>query len=253
MRYPKEKDGENKKQRTGNDVGFYSLFLLFLLIVLFSPCKVHAQDQMITGEDSIRRVSFLTPSEKQRTVDSVVVAEALKQLDTVKSFHPNPAKAAIYSAIFPGLGQIYNRKYWKLPLVYGSFLGCTYAITWNNTQYNGYKRAYVDFIDGDANTNSWLDYRPYTFSANEKEWPAEDRNWFSNNLKAKKDYFRRYRDMSYFIAVGVYAICIIDAYVDAQLFDFDISPDLSMRIDPVIYERTNISSRTMGLQCSFTF
>jgi len=170
-----------------------------------------------------------------------------------KAFVPNPKKAILYSAIFPGLGQIYNRKYWKLPIVYGGFLGCVYAITWNNTQYTGYKSAYSDFLNPNPDANSWLAYKYYGYSDDPAEWTTQQRDAFTTALKNKKDYFRRYRDLSYIIAVGLYAICMIDAYVDAQLFEFDISEDLSFRLNPMIFEKTTNNSRSFGLQCSFTF
>jgi len=201
--------------------------------------------------------------------DSVSVAEkfALKT-DTVRidslakgkiqpekeKFKPSSKKAMIYGAIFPGLGQIYNRKYWKLPLVYGSFIGCVYAITWNGNQYNGYRKAYLDFIDNDPNTNSWDAYRYGSYLRQDPaDWSAGMQSAFSTNLKNARDYYRRYRDMSYIITVGVYAIWIIDAYVDAQLFDFDISPDLSMHIEPVLFDRTAVNTRSIGMQFSFAF
>jgi hypothetical protein len=169
------------------------------------------------------------------------------------AFKPNSTRAILYSAIVPGLGQIYNRKYWKLPLVYGSFIGCAYAINWNNTQYTGYKEAFIEFGDTDETTNSWKAYVPRSYPENLNEWTGEQKNRFSSTLKAKKDYYRDYRDKSIIITIGVYAIWIIDAYVDAQLFDFDVSTDLSMRVAPVLFEKTAISSRSMGLQLSFTF
>jgi hypothetical protein len=231
----------------------YTGFILILLF--FAPClkaqesvsfdkdTTHVSDDFAVFPDSLFAGSFETMSKKD-SVGTTRKEEALKR---------NPNRAVIYSAVFPGLGQIYNRKYWKLPLVYGSFIGCMYAITWNGTQHNGYKKAYIDFNDNNDETNSWADYRPYTLPESFADWSQEQKTWFSGALKSKKDYYRRYRDMSYIISVGVYAIWIIDAFVDAQLFDFDISPDLGMRIDPVIYERTNVSSRSIGLQCSLTF
>jgi hypothetical protein len=214
---------------------------------------VRAQEQKFMEEDSVQISTNLLVVEDSLTIDSVGLAKDLALSVPEKVFKPDPTKAIIYSAIFPGLGQIYNRRYWKLPLVYGSFIGCAYAITWNGAQYNGYKNAYIDFIDDNPDTKSWESYRPFSLPQNLDEWQTGDKTWFTNVLKSKKDYYRRYRDLSYIISVGVYAIWIIDAYVDAQLFDFDISPDLSMRVDPVIYERTNNSARSFGLQCSFTF
>lgn len=166
------------------------------------------------------------------------------------AFKPNPAKAVIYSAIFPGLGQIYNRKYWKLPLVYGAFMGCAYAISWNNRNYSDYSQAYMDIMSEDPETNnSWINFLPANA---DPEQYIEDTN-FKESLKSRKDYFRRYRDLSIIITVGVYFITMIDAYVDAQLFDFDISPDLSLRVEPVMTQPTSYSSRTYGLNCSIKF
>ena len=190
-----------------------------------------------------------------------VMKEQLSQISQSpiisKEFKPSPTKAVIYSAIFPGMGQIYNRKYWKLPIVYGGFLGCMYAITWNGNQYSGYKNAYNDFTDSNPNTNSWADYLPYNLrnlDADPAKWPASDKSWFDNALKRKKDFYRRNRDLSYIATIGAYAICMIDAYVDAQLFDFEISQDLSFRFEPVIIpQATTTSSQTFGLQCSLTF
>ncbi len=76
---------------------------------------------------------------------------------------------------------------------------------------------------------------------------------FQDRLKRQKDYYRRYRDLSIIITVGVYALSIIDAYVDAQLFDFDISPDLSLRLEPVVSPETSVTPRTYGLNCSLKF
>jgi len=188
--------------------------------------------------------------------------------DIERKFMPDPNKAVIYAAIFPGLGQIYNRKYWKLPLVYGSAIGCVYAITWNKAQYSGYKRAYGDFMyainyketeTGGFNPerNSWKDYvrvigESSTDLGDSNVWTAEKKSYFSQVLKQQRDRYRRYQDLSYIVSVGVYAIWIIDAYVDAQLFDFDIGDDLSMRVQPVI-ERNSMSKNTVGLQFSFNF
>lgn len=168
-------------------------------------------------------------------------------------FKPNATRAILYSAIVPGLGQIYNRKYWKLPLVYGSFIGCAYAINWNNSQYTDYKEAFTGFEDADETTDLWKSYVPRSYPKNPDEWTIEQRNRFSSALKSKKDYYRNYRDMSILITVAVYAVWIIDAYVDVQLFDFDVSPDLSMRVAPAVFEKTVATSRSMGVRLGFTF
>ena len=226
------------------------IVLTAILFCIYPVCSF-AQTDDLSEKDSIS-VSKNFPLQTDTVrVDSLLNG---KMPLTHEKFKPSSTKSALYAAIFPGLGQIYNRKYWKLPLVYGSFIGCIYAITWNGNQYNGYRKAYLDFIDNDPNTNSWDDYRYGNYLRQDYDsWSDAMKSNFSDALKSAKDYYRRYRDMSYIITVGVYAIWIVDAYVDAQLFDFDITPDLSMHIAPVMFDRTAFNSRSIGMQLSLAF
>ena len=168
-----------------------------------------------------------------------------------KQFVPNPQRALWLSLVFPGAGQIYNRKYWKLPFVYGGFLGCAYALMWNQMMYRDYSQAYLDIMDDDPNTHSYLDMLPprYDISGREEQ--------FKNVFKRKKDFYRRYRDLSAFCFVGVYLLSVIDAYVDAHLSEFDITPDLSMRIAPAVMPTQGTGSvkshNAYGLGCSLHF
>jgi len=224
---------------------------LIVILFYFFPVGCIAQAVDSSGKDSVsisEKFSIRTDTIRNDTL-------VKGKIPLVKEkFKPNSKKATIYAAIFPGLGQIYNRKYWKLPLVYGGFMGCLYAITWNGNQYNGFRRAYLDFIDGDPNTNSWDDYRYGSYlRMDPSTWTADMKSSFATTLKSARDYYRRYRDMSYIITIGVYLITIIDAYVDAQLFDFDISPDLGMHVEPVLFDRTPNSARSFGMQLSFAF
>ena len=165
-------------------------------------------------------------------------------------FKPSPRKAVIYSAIFPGLGQVYNRQYWKLPILYSGFVGFTYAITWNNGYYKDYLGGYQDIMDSNPDTNRWHNMLPYGMDVE-----SVDAQWFADVLKQRKDYYRYYRDLSIIGTVALYLLAIVDAYVDSQLYDFDMSPDLSMRISPAILkeERTNYNGNSYGLQWSFSF
>jgi hypothetical protein len=217
-----------------------------------------AQDDRFIEDDSIAVSDGVFTFSDSLVLDSTLTMQGVNIVaPPLKEFKPNPTKAVIYSAVFPGLGQIYNRKYWKLPLVYGGFIGCIYACSWNGSTYTGYKSAFQDFMDSDPNTKSWEAYVNSSIQklgTDPSKWPESDRNWFGNTfLKNRKDYYRRYRDMSYIFTVAFYAICMIDAYVDAQLFDFDISPDLSLKVEPFIIPQTTIQSRSFGLQCSIAF
>ena len=141
-----------------------------------------------------------------------------------EQFVPDPIRATWVALVFPGGGQIYNRKYWKLPIVYGGFLGCTYALTWNNMMLHDYQQAYLDIMDTDPNTKSYEKMLPIGYDITGRE------ERFKNIFKNKKNHFRKYRDMSIFAFAGVYLISIIDAYVDAELSSFDISTDLHRRV-----------------------
>ena len=149
-----------------------------------------------------------------------------------KKFTPNPQRALWLALVCPGAGQIYNRKYWKLPILYGGLLGCTYAFLWNQQMYKDYSQAYLDIMDNDPNTKSYLDLLPPNYDITGKE------DQFKKIFKNKKDFYRRYRDLSIFSFIGVYLLSVVDAYVDAQLSVFDISKDLSLRIVPAVRRNT---------------
>ena len=168
-----------------------------------------------------------------------------------KNFVPDPKRALWLSLVFPGAGQIYNRKYWKLPFIYGGFLGCTYALMWNQQMYRDYSQAYLDIMDDNPNTKSYMDMLPPRYDITGRE------EQFKSIFKRKKNTYRRYRDLSAFCFVGVYLLSVIDAYVDAQLSVFDISPDLSLRLEPAVISSGTTtperSSASYGLGCSLKF
>ncbi len=233
--------------------------ILLLAWLLCLSVTGKAQEVVKEAADTIRheqREARKKISAENTEVSVVILDDSIRMPKNgqVTAFKPDPTKATLY-ALIPGLGQIYNRKYWKLPLVYGGFMGFYYAISWNNRNYQDYKQAYFDVVtENTAPDASWRDFvRTPGMSKEEQDSYMKGNTSFENELKSKKDYFRRYRDLSIILSVGFYAITIIDAYVDAQLFDFDISPDLSMRLEPVYTPPTSVSSRTYGLNCSFTF
>lgn len=167
------------------------------------------------------------------------------------TFIPDPQRALWLSLVLPGAGQIYNRKYWKLPIVYGGFLGCIYALTWNNQMYRDYSQAYLDIMDDDPNTKSYEAMLPINYDITGRE------ERFKTIFKNKKNYFRKYRDMSIFAFIGVYLLSVVDAYVDAELSSFDISKDLSLKVEPVLFnnEATHLHKRksSLGLHCKLNF
>lgn len=209
------------------------VFIFILFCYIINPIETKAT----LNSEPTKKDSLILFSNK--------TIESNKSDDDVFQFKPNPQKAVFY-ALVPGLGQIYNRKYWKLPILYGAFVGLSYGVSWNNKYYTDYKQAYIDILDTDPNTNSYINMLPAGQSMEEI-----NQDWFVSVLKQKKEVYRRYRDLNIIGIFGLYALSIVDAYVDAHLFDFDISQNLTLRLQPHIEYNTN--QPTFGLQCRLKF
>lgn len=241
----------------------YRLFLLLLLMfVEAASIGIHAQQarqrRMGIPRDSLKtdNLRFSNKEKIQQLEAPADTAMLLMKADSTfdklptpkKQFIPNSNRALWLAMVVPGGGQIYNRKYWKLPIVYGGFVGCAYALGWNNKMYKDYSQAYLDIMDNDPNTKSYEDFVPPSVSIEGQE----DR--FKEIFRKRKDIYRRQRDMSIFCFIGVYVLSIIDAYVDAELSNFDISKDLSMKVEPTTFNDFNTKNfNSVGLQCSFNF
>ncbi len=161
------------------------------------------------------RIKFVNDSIRKDSIDRVTYGK-------VREFNPDPTRAVWLSVLFPGLGQIYNRRYWKLPIIAGGYAGLAYATSWNNQMLQDYSQAYRDITDSDPDTHSYMDFYPSTVTEADL-----DMDWLERTLQSRRNYYRRYRDLCIILMVGVYVICIIDAYVDASLSNFNVSPDLS--------------------------
>lgn len=224
---------------------------IFLLLLLGSPLTpVWGQEALPTSLEQSRLVGAQDTTELHTPVSPDFREQALKIHDQV-NWQPNSSKALLW-ALLPGGGQIYNRKYWKLPIVWGAFMTCYYSVTWNHRQYQDYHAAYRDLSSEDPSKNtSWLAFAP----AGAK---AEDYKTYQSTLKSTlkrgNDFYRRYRDLSILASVLVYGLSILDAYVDAELYTFDISPDLSLRVAPEVgLPKLGIPSYQLGVNCSLTF
>jgi hypothetical protein len=207
--------------------------VLFIVLIWLLPVSLHAQVPADSSKaDTTKKVSetnisnvkgakggktdttiVVPPTTKVTGTDTSAIAKIKAAPDSVKKH--SPKKATIYSAILPGLGQIYNRKWWKVPILYAGFAGVGYAIGFNQKYYLDFRQALKDRIDDDPNT---ID--PYV------------NKYSAANLDELQQYYRKNRDLSYIILGAVYVLNIIDANVDAHLFDFDVSNDLSMNIKP---------------------
>ena len=212
--------------------------------------------QAVAPADSIATADSIAAENKKKLLEmtsapvlkeSEVPADSLKKEIDQKIWVPNPTKATWLALVIPGGGQIYNRKYWKLPIFYGGFAGCAYALTWNSKMYIDYSTAYKDAMNGNMQSSSITDLLPPGYKISETQ--------LKELLRKRKDTYRRYRDLSIFAFIGVYLLSVIDAYVDAELSNFDITPDLSMKVEPAVIDNriNNSSNRSVGLQCSFRF
>lgn len=181
-------------------------------------------------------------------IDSIAASEGNLDGRRIHIFNPDPTRAVWLSALFPGLGQIYNRRYWKLPIVVGAFMGLGYGSSWNNGMLRDYTKAYNDLMDNDPTTSSYMDFFPS--SVKEEDL---DKSWLSSTLRYRKDYFRRNRDLCIICMVGVYLIAMVDAYVDASLAHFDITPDLSMQVTPALIPDSRTTLPGVGVQWAFNF
>lgn len=210
------------------------------------PGELRPNETTATHADTLRDRT----NEKLASLNDSVSRKVGKPKLPRQRFVPNPKRALWLSLVLPGAGQIYNRKYWKLPFIYGGFLGCTYALMWNQQMYRDYSQAYLDIMDDDPRTCSYLEMLPPRYDITGRE------EQFKKLFKRKKDFYRRYRDLSAFCFVGVYLLSVVDAYVDAQLSEFDISPDLSMSVRPAVMETQGISTgrnTVYGVGCCLTF
>ena len=212
--------------------------------------------QLPAGSDSLAVADSLAAENKKKLLEMTaepdlkvqpVSTDSLRKAINPRVWIPNPTTATWLALVIPGGGQIYNRKFWKLPIFYGGFAGCAYALTWNNKMYKDYSAAYKDAANGNWTSTSITDLLPPKHNYTQSQ--------LLEVLRKRKDTYRRFRDLSIFAFIGVYLLSVVDAYVDAELSNFDITPDLSMRVEPAIINNGMIGSsqRALGMQCSFRF
>jgi len=160
--------------------------------------------------------------------DTVAVAKPISH-----KFKPETLRATMLAVSFPGLGQIYNRKVWKIPLVYAGFGALVYSVGFNSRGYNTYIKAYQDFTDTDPKTVSYVKLiiaDPSTYDP--VKFPSAY-TYYKDAMLRMVDYYKRYRDLSYIGIAGWYLVSILDANVDASLFNYDVSPNLNVTLLPM--------------------
>ena len=233
---------------------------LAVILVLLGACLgIYAQaetDSIVVEPDVlldsiVAELDTMQPNLSLALPDTTVTLSKKPKRDWT-TWKPNPQRALWLALVIPGGGQIYNRKYWKLPIVYGGFLGCVYALTWNNMMYKDYSQAYLDISDKDPGTKS---YEKFMHLGRVIDDSNIER--YKTIFKNRKDKYRRWRDLSFFVMVGIYALSVIDAYVDAELSVFDISKDLSLKVQPTVIgsqlSQNPIYASSLGVNCQLNF
>lgn len=233
--------------------------ILFLVLLFIFPWDYVAARPQAPGDSAIYlNAEIAVPVDSVASATGPVMAGDSTQnvppdffgLEEKVAFNPSPQRAVWLSALCPGLGQIYNRRYWKLPIVVGGFMGLGYATSWNNNQYRDYMQAYRDILDNDPQTNSYMNFFPP--NVNESDL---DKDWVQRTLKSRKDSYRRNRDLCVICLVALYLLCMVDAYVDASMAHFDISPNLSLDMTPALLNQPTPggASPALGLNWALTF
>ena len=167
-----------------------------------------------------------------------VFAQEVVELDsTIVEVH-SPKKATLL-ALIPGAGQIYNKKYWKLPIVYSGFAVIGYFAITNRSEYLLYQDAYICKVNGNENNlNTHYDTSQdaYVCNVNDKTCNDLSRKYTSEQLKSARDYYRRNMELSYILLAAWYGLQILDASVDAHLYNWEVNDNLSVRVEPTIQQ-----------------
>jgi hypothetical protein len=198
------------------------LLIISSIFILFSMLEGRAQ----------RKIQRDTTIIVQPTTDSAELAYAVDTIAVGETGESRANKAALYAAILPGLGQIYNKRYWKLPILYGGVATMGYWIDYNNKKYQQMRNAFLE--QRSLPEELWTD--PITINVEE------------DNIQKWIDYYRRNRDLLMILMAGLYFLQIVDAHVDAHLMEFDISEDISFRIQPGMLPDSYTASMNYGLK-----
>lgn len=204
---------------------FYALALLAAM-----STGSHAQDSVRTSRDT---VIVEEDSSLQQTQDTVAIESYAKRFD--------PRKAILFAAVLPGLGQAYNKKYWKLPLVYGGIYAIGYGINWYNGLYQEYRAHLFQNLEEGIGENQANPNLPEPFN-----------NFTTSQIRTSVDKARRERDFMIILMGGMYLLQMVDAHVDAHLKEFDLNPKLQVSIEPSM-DQNVFAGRTIGVALVLKF
>ena len=198
--------------------------IFFFLVLLCTAGSSYAQVvpdtslNTVLSDTLVDRKNATFEAQKNKSV-SVIAQKEVTATNKPVAFQPNPKKSALYSAILPGSGQFYNRQYWKVGVIYAAVGVGVYFLVDNTTKYQNYRKAYVNRLTNpnyqDEFTGRWAASQTIT------------------NLQTLQDQQKKYLDLTYLLTGVGYALQVIDALAFAHLKNFDVSQDISFRLQPV--------------------
>lgn len=198
-------------------------FCITGLILVMNIFSIAAQEQ-----DTIRKRAFISEQVTIPQRDTAFVAAVIKK--------HSPHKAIMYSLICPGLGQVYNKKYWKLPIIYGAGGAFAYYIIYHQNKYEKFRDTYNNNLGATDKERFLIDGLPYSFSS----------------LPRGRDTYRRWRDLNIAGLGALYLLNVIDAMVDAYFFNYDISDDLSLKMEPALIQGPGVTA-SLGFRINLGF
>lgn len=209
--------------------GSFGIFWLLLLTCLFgSSSPLFAQAVPDTSLNQI--VPDSLPARNTPAVDRDIPLAPPDSPVIKPAFQPIPKKSALYSAVLPGAGQFYNRQYWKIPVIYAGVGAATYFLVFNTQKYQGYRHAYISRINNPTYQDEYTTGRS------------------NADLKVLQDQYRKQLDLTILLTGVGYTLQVVDALVFAHLKNFDISKDISLRMQPVVLPNGGAG---MGLALKF--
>ncbi|WP_136480089.1 DUF5683 domain-containing protein [Cognatitamlana onchidii] len=177
---------------------------------------------------------------KEEEIPNVIAIDSITEARDINPL--SPARAAFYSALLPGLGQAYNKKYWKIPIVWGAIGTGIYFYIQNDKEYNRYREAYKSRLAGFTNDEFYFDSNGD---------PLSEPRVTTDGLQRGQEFYRRNKQISLLVTLGLYALNIIDANVDAHLMQFNVDENLSLAPH---YKFDEIdASSSLGLTLNFKF
>ena len=243
---------------------YYKILLLLILMQLCVLQTIVAQDTTFVNSNAEIPDTVIVITQPQTKIQNTAPIINIKntpvpvQTKSVVIRKGDPMKATMLSVVFPGGGQIYNRKYWKLPIVYAGFGALFYAINFNSDNHQKYYKAYMDFTDDIKETDSYIkliSLDPEKYKYDPVLYPDSYNSQLADKVEgllfSYVDSYKRYRDLSFILTGAWYILQILDANVDASLMNYNVNDNLELTLAPKMFNMPGLYPFA-GLNFGFT-